>query len=64
MPPSDPRYLSMTEEDIEAEYWAYYYHENGDENEFESDDFDEEAFLDESLDVNDWVDVINDQADG
>ena len=63
LPPNDPRYLSMTEEDIEAEYWAHYYHEHGDVDEFESDNFDEEAFLAEEIDPNDWVDVINEQAD-
>lgn len=38
--PTDPRYLSATPEDIEAEYWAYQYEENKVKEEFEDFEFD------------------------
>ncbi|WP_175787409.1 hypothetical protein [Burkholderia anthina] len=38
----DPRFLCLTAEDIEAEYWAYYYEKNKGE-EHEDDDVDVDA---------------------
>jgi hypothetical protein len=40
LPPNDPRYLSLTEQEISEEYWAYHYAENGTVEEVEDDDFD------------------------
>lgn len=47
LPPTDPRFLDMTLEDMEAEYWAVHYFETKDDSseEFEDDDFDEAAIL-------------------
>jgi hypothetical protein len=38
LPPTDPRFLAMTEEDIEAEWWAYKFQENKSSVEFDDDD--------------------------
>lgn len=56
LPPSDPRFLALTTEDIEAEYWAWYYAENNRGEEVEDDDFD----LDEEIarmNNDDWEEV-------
>lgn len=47
LPPTDPRFLDMTLEDIQTEYWAVHYYETKDDTkeEFEDDDFDEAAIL-------------------
>jgi hypothetical protein len=36
--PTDPRFLAMTEEDIEAEWWAYHYQNSKASVEFDDDD--------------------------
>jgi hypothetical protein len=38
LPPTDPRWLAMTEEDVEAEWWAYHYQESKASVEFDDDD--------------------------
>jgi hypothetical protein len=43
--PTDPRFLAATLEDIEAEYWAYHYQDKKVVEEFEDEDFDQEAEL-------------------
>jgi hypothetical protein len=43
--PTDPRFLAATLEDIEAEYWAYHYQDKKVVEEFEDDEFDQEAEL-------------------
>ncbi len=45
LPPNDPRYLDLTAEEIQAEYWAHQYAENGVHDEVEDEDFDLEAEL-------------------
>jgi len=37
----------MTLEEIETEYWAYYYDENPSKEMFEDDDFDYDAYMQE-----------------
>jgi len=60
LPPTDPRFLAMTSEDVEAEYWACHYEKNGDQEEYEDDDFDAAiASLDDD-NADDWEEVIND----
>jgi hypothetical protein len=43
LPPSDPRFLALTPEDIEAEYWAAHYQSNKVTEEFEDNEFDQDA---------------------
>jgi hypothetical protein len=38
LPPTDPRFLAMSEEDIEAEWWAFHYQESKASVEFDDDD--------------------------
>lgn len=39
LPPTDPRFLAATREDIITDYWANHYAEHGIQEEFEDDDF-------------------------
>lgn len=41
MPPTDPRWLALTPEDIETEYLAHQYAEHGIPDEVEDENFDE-----------------------
>lgn len=45
LPPNDPRFLDLTLQDLETEYWAVHYFNEpeGKSEEFEDDDFDMEA---------------------
>ena len=43
--PTDERFLSATEEQIEAEYWAYQYQNNKVGEEIEDEDFDLDAVV-------------------
>ncbi|WP_161548784.1 hypothetical protein [Pseudomonas sp. Q1] len=43
--PIDPRFLDLTLEQMEAEYWAYHYFEQPPGEEFDDDEFDEESIL-------------------
>jgi hypothetical protein len=45
LPPTDPRYLSMTPFDLEVEYWTHYYADNNVSSEIEDDQFDKDALL-------------------
>lgn len=56
LPPGDPRFLELTTEDIEAEYWAHYYRENSDKEIVEDDDFDLEAEI-ARMNDDDWEEV-------
>ena len=56
LPPTDPRFLDLTTEDIESEYWAHYYHENAGKEEVEDDDFDLEAEI-ARMNDDDWEEV-------
>lgn len=40
LPPSDPRFLDMTELDMLTDYWAHYYADRPNEHEAENEDFD------------------------
>lgn len=53
LPPTDPRFLGMTEEGMLTDYWAHYYYDKP-EGEWEggTDDFDEElAAMDREMGV-------------
>lgn len=58
--PLDPRFLELTPEEVETEFWAHYYAENsGKGEEFEDDDLDVQA-LAEGLETGEqWEEVIN-----
>ena len=43
--PNDPRFLDLTAEDIETEYYTHYYADNPATEEVEDDDFDKDAIL-------------------
>lgn len=59
LPPTDPRFLALTPEDIEVEYWAHQYFEKPDSaEEFEDDDFDVDAIMAAAEDGDwDWGDL-------
>jgi hypothetical protein len=59
--PLDPRFLELTSEDVETEFWAYHYADKPPGEEYEDDDFDVQALL-EGLNGNDddWEELIND----
>lgn len=62
MAPTDPRFLQMTPEDIEAEYWAYYYEKNSHQEEYEDDDFDDvmDEFDSDDFNEDDWESLVDD----
>lgn len=45
LPPNDPRFLDLTLEQIETEYWAWHYFEQPPGEEFDDDEFDEDEIL-------------------
>lgn len=71
--PTDPRFLAMTPEDCEVEFWAHHYADQAGEGgeEYEDDDFDLAAVLQEAAgsgaggdlgalaSSDEWEDVIN-----
>lgn len=67
--PRDPRFLDLTPEEVEAEFWAHHYAENAGKasEEFEDEDFDIDAMLAEinasaspqGGDDDEWEEVIN-----
>lgn len=65
LPPTDARYLDMTEAAMLTEYWAHYYYDKPDgEWEEDTDDFDEElAAMDAEMgippDDDDFEDISN-----
>jgi len=60
--PLDPRFLDLTPEEVEAEYWAHHYADApASEEEYEDDDFDLDSILAASSE-DEWEDVINDRA--
>lgn len=62
MSPLDPRFLELTPEDIETEYWAHHFSENsGKGEEFEDDDLDIQALAEGLENGEQWEEVINDQ---
>jgi hypothetical protein len=56
LPPTDPRFLDATLDDIETEFWAHYYKENSPDKEVEDDEFDVEAEI-AAMNDDDWEEV-------
>lgn len=56
--PNDPRYLALTPDEIEAEYWAYHFFANPTTDSSEDEDFDTEK-LATLMEQEDWIDVIS-----
>lgn len=54
--PTDPRFLALTTDEIETEYWAHFYHENDGKDEVEDEDFDLEAEI-ARMNSEDWEEV-------
>ena len=57
LPPTDPRYLDMTPEEIEIEYWAWNYLQNGVGDEIETDGYNTDDVL-AAMESDDWEDVL------
>lgn len=60
MSPRDPRFLELTPDEVEAEFWAYHYAESDAKEEYEDDEFDQAAIL-AGLD-DEWEDVIDERS--
>lgn len=65
LPPNDPRFLALTPEEVEAEFWACQYAETKAVEDFEDDDIDIEEILAEAdraeaIAADEWEEVIND----
>lgn len=62
--PLDPRFLELTPEDVEAEFWMYHYAETAGKRgeEYEDDDFDMDAILSGLPSDDEFEEVINDQS--
>lgn len=61
LPPTDPRFLAMTPEELVADLLAHHYAEKGTPNEeYEDDEFDAEALMQAAVDSEgDWETLIN-----
>lgn len=61
LPPTDPRFLDATLEEIITDYWTHFYAENKATDEFEDEDFDleriEEEFKRQNEKPDDWEEV-------
>lgn len=57
LPPTDPRFLNATTEDIVTDYWAHYYSENRPNEEYEDEDFDREA-IEKQIETGDWEELF------
>ena len=56
LPPTDPRFLDATTEDILTDHWANWYVENPKTEEVSDEDFDLDAVV-KSMDEGDWEEV-------
>jgi hypothetical protein len=54
--PNDPKFLDLTIEDIETDYWAHYYYENATADEVEDEDFDLDDIL-QKMENDDWEEL-------
>ena len=57
--PRDPRFLELTPEEVEAEYWAWHYADSDSTEEYEDDDFDAESILASLNNEDEWEPVID-----
>lgn len=60
--PRDPRFLGLTPEEVESEFWAHHYADKppGGE-EFEDDDFDADAIMSALESGEDWESLIDER---
>ena len=56
LPPTDPRFLNATLDQIETDYWAHYYRDHPPGQELEDEDFDLEAEI-AAMNDDDWEEV-------
>jgi hypothetical protein len=57
LPPTDPRFLEATPEQIEEDFWAHHYYDNPTAESHEDPDFDAQKLL--ADDDDDWEEVIS-----
>lgn len=65
LPPNDPRFLALTPQEVETEFWACQYAETKAVEDFEDEDIDIEEILAEAdraeaIKTGEWDEVIND----
>ena len=60
MPPNDPRYLALTLEEIESDYWAHHYYNNPKADSFETEEWDTDALMD-AMENGEWDEIINER---
>ena len=65
LPPNDPRFLALTPEEVEAEFWACQYAETSSVEDYEDDDIDIEEILAEAdradaIAAGEWEEGISD----
>ena len=59
LPPTDPRFLDASSEEIQLDYWTQHYAEHPNDIEDEDDDFDlEQIKADMEANPDDWEDVL------
>jgi hypothetical protein len=58
LPPTDPRYLNATRDQIIEDYWLHYYASNGIKDEIEDESFDLEETLARMEQGDDWEDIV------
>ena len=54
--PTDPRFLDLSVEDIETDYWAHYYYDNPAGDEVEDEDFDLDKII-AKMGKDDWEEL-------
>ena len=57
LPPTDPRYLDMTPEGIEEEFWAHHYFDNPATESDEDTDFDADAVV-AAMESDEWEEIV------
>ena len=58
MPPNDPRFLSITQDEIEAEFWAHHYVNNPPAEAIPEDEEEYERRVKHMLESDDWEEVV------
>ena len=60
LPPTDPRFLDATREEIAADFWAHHYVENSVTEEFEDTDYDQDEIARKWAEEDDSASVDDD----
>lgn len=58
LPPTDPRYLAATRDQIIEDYWLHFYVEHGVKDEIEDEDFSLDEVLN-NMASDDWEEVVS-----